>query len=149
MRNYFPQSLGEKKSGWICGVMTQKYKAKTEGKKSLKPGMSQDTIFNVEFGVEGMASASLNSHRHKAQSQRCHWSLNKLFPIIVRWWQVEVKSNSCLETDAKPQTAQWQSSTTERLLLCKSNVLSIAPLSYDSHFKKWLSIWLMNSDNIH
>ena len=55
-----------------------------EGKKSLKPGMSQDTIFNMEFGVEGMASASLNSHRHKAQSQRCHWSLNKLFPIIVR-----------------------------------------------------------------
>ena len=48
--------------------MTQKYKEKSEGKKSLKPGMSQDTIFNVEFGLEGMASASLNSHRHMIYS---------------------------------------------------------------------------------
>lgn len=36
--------------------------------KSLKPVMSQDTIFNMEFGMEGMASASLNSHRHMIHS---------------------------------------------------------------------------------
>ena len=45
-----------------------KIQSKNWGKKPLKPGMSQDTIFNVEFGVEGMASASLNSHRHMIYS---------------------------------------------------------------------------------
>lgn len=48
--------------------MTHKNSEQKRKKKSLKPEMSQDILFHVRFGLNGMASVNLNSHSHLTRS---------------------------------------------------------------------------------